>query len=261
MKQIDSNFKWSFSKLSSFQTCPLEFCLQYLQDPPLPQEQNPWAEFGILCHALLEEYAKGEIEKDMLAFEYASRYDNIIQHHFPPYPKGYAENTYQQGLAYFENFEGFGSQYQVLSAEEKFEIPIRGYRFVGVSDLTLRNMETGKITVIDHKTKSESSMKSEVSLYRHQLYLYAEYVKQHYGEFPETIQFNMIKSEKPIIEQFSPERHEETLNWLENTITDILFETQWNPNPKQYYCKFICSMLPYCEAGMDISQYCPRKNK
>ena len=82
MKQIDSNFKWSFSKLSSFQTCPLEFCLQYLQDPPLPQEQNPWAEFGILCHALLEEYAKGELEKDMLAFEYASRYDNIIQHHF-----------------------------------------------------------------------------------------------------------------------------------------------------------------------------------
>ena len=118
-----------------------------------------------------------------------------------------------------------------------------------------------KITVIDHKTKSESSMKSEVSIYRHQLYLYAEYVKQHYGEFPDTIQCNMMYSEKPIIEQFSPERHEETLNWLENTITDILFETQWNPNPKQYYCKFICSMLPYCEVGMDISQYCPRKNK
>ena len=39
---------WSFSKLSCFDECPYCFYLQYMQDPPLPQQGNAWSDYGTL---------------------------------------------------------------------------------------------------------------------------------------------------------------------------------------------------------------------
>lgn len=109
---IDQNFKWSFSKLSTYNTCPFSFWLQYMQDPPLEKQQNAWAEFGNLCHELLEQYGKGELTLDQLPVEYEKRYAGTVVHNFPPTPKDYAEKAYQQGLEYFKNFKGFGDRYE-----------------------------------------------------------------------------------------------------------------------------------------------------
>lgn len=255
---IDADFRWSFSKLSAYETCPLGFWLQYLQDPPLPQQQNAWAEYGILCHSLLEEFAKGELPAELLSAEYDARYDSVVQHQFPPFPKGYAEKTYKQGLAYFDSFTGFGEQYKVVSTEERFEIRIGPYIFVGVSDLVLKDKEDGKLIVIDHKTKSASSMKNEVETYKKQLYIYAEHVRQKYGEYPKTLMFNMIKSDQPIVESFNLDKHNETLRWVEETIDDILLESAWISKPNNFYCRYICSMFGDCEDGQ---RACTTKSK
>lgn len=248
--QIPENFNWSFSKLSTFETCPYSFYLQYLHDPPLEKQQNAWAEYGILCHSLLEEYAKGELKAEALTAEYKRRYPDVVVHNFPPYPKNYAEKAFQQGIDYFDSFTGFGDGYEVVSTEEYFSIRIGSYTFVGISDLVLRDKNTSDLIVIDHKTKSESSMKNELDLYKKQLYIYAEHVKNKYGCFPTEIQFNMIKSCVPIIEKFSPEKHAETLQWVEDTIDLIFFEDQWEAKPNQYYCRYICPVFQHCEDGM-----------
>lgn len=256
---IPEKFDWSFSKLSTFETCPRAFQLQYLQDPPLPKQQNAWAEYGILCHAILEEFAKGELPVNQLTAEYKERYPDVVVHNFPPYPKGYAEKAFQQGIDYFESFSGFGDQYEVVSTEEYFRLNIGPYSFVGISDLVLRDKNTGGLVVVDHKTKSESSMKNEIDLYKKQLYIYAEHVKNKYGQYPSQIQFNMIKSNQPIVENFSSKEHEETLQWVEDTIDYIFFEQDWIAKPNQYYCRYICPVFQHCEAGMKACQITKKK--
>lgn len=256
---IPDKFDWSFSKLSTFETCPRAFQLQYLQDPPLPKQQNAWAEYGILCHIILEKFAKGELPVNQLTAEYKERYPDVVVHNFPPYPKGYAEKAFQQGIDYFESFSGFGDQYEVVSTEEYFHLNIGPYSFVGISDLVLRDKSTGELVVVDHKTKSESSMKNEIDLYKKQLYIYAEHVKNKYGQYPSQIQFNMIKSNQPIVEKFSIEKHEETLQWVEDTIDYIFFEQDWIAKPNQYYCRYICPVFQHCEAGMKACQITKKK--
>lgn len=257
---ITDNFTWSFSKLSSYDTCPYSFALQYLQDPPLPKQQNAWAEYGILCHSLLEEFAKGELPADKLTAEFIERYPDSVVHEFPPYPKGYAEKTYKQGIDYFNRFTGFGDQYDIVSTEEFFKIHIGPYPFVGISDLVLSDRNTGELVVIDHKTKSESSMKQEINLYRKQLYIYAEHVFRKYGKYPKEIRFNMIKSDQPIIEPFSLNNHLETLRWAESTIDNIIFEDEWPAHPNNYYCRYICPVFQNCEYGMEACKS-PKKKK
>ena len=70
-KIIDETFRWSFSQLETFETCPRQFYLQYMLDPPIEQDQNAFAEYGTFCHSLLESWAKGEVEKSQLADLYA----------------------------------------------------------------------------------------------------------------------------------------------------------------------------------------------
>lgn len=249
---LDNNSVWSFSRLELFHTCPYAFYLTHMQDPPLPQAQNAWAEFGTLCHSLLEEYGNGTLTAEMLVPEYKKRYPTEVIHQFPPVGKGnYGEKTYNEGLEYFSQFSGFGDEYDVVSTEEKFLIEVRGYKIAGISDLVLRNKETGKLIVVDHKTKGASSMRKDISTFKKQLYLYAEHVKQKYGEYPDELRFNMIRNKDTIAEKFSIDKLEEMKDWVEETIDIICLEDEFAPNPNMFYCRHICSMIEHCADGQE----------
>ena len=260
-KPLTADMKWSFSKLYTYAECPYGFWLRYLQDPPLPDSGNAWSDYGTLCHALLEEYALGKISILDLADEYERRYNDAIVHEFPPFPKGYSQKTYQQGLDYFSNFEGFDEDtHDIVSAEEKFEIKVGDNTLVGISDLVLRNRETGRLIVIDHKTKSLKSMQHDFSLYRNQLYLYALHVKERYGEYPEKLIFNMLKApDKSFVEPFSEEQMKMTCEWIENRIDDIYLEDKWpalkadeiRSGKGDYYCRYICPVFGYCSEAQE----------
>ena len=252
-KIIDETFRWSFSKLETFETSPRQFYLQYMLDPPIEQDQNAFAEYGTFCHCLLESWAKGEVEKSQLADLYAENYCDHVLHLFPPYPKGFAEKAYREGLLYFQNFCGFGKDMRVLSVEEKFELDIAGNLFVGIADLVLEDNNTGDITIIDHKTKSERSMKNDLQKYRRQLYTYAAYCKQKFGRFPKVLKFNMIKSMNFIAEEFNLQSYEETMRWIANTIDLIQMETDWKENESRYFCQNICGVWADCDSGIRLN--------
>lgn len=238
------NFRWSFSALNAYLQCPQMFYLQYVQR--CSQVENAFSQYGTFTHSLLEKYAKDEIPDFALAEEYAAQFDEQVTAPFPPFPKGMGQKYYDQGLQYFESFQGFGEQYEVLSAEEKFEILIGGYTFVGLADLILRDKNTGEIIVIDHKSKSSSSMAKDLSMYRRQLYLYAAYVKEKYGQYPAYLKFNLFRENQWITEAFDLQVFKKTTQWAVETVQKILQETAWPVKPFSYFCRFVCGVMFDC---------------
>lgn len=164
---------------------------------------------------------------------------------------------YEAGKVYFESFSGFGD-YEVLTVEEKFELDIEGYRFVGIADLVLRDPQDGGIIVIDHKSKSMSSMKKELDTYRKQLYTYAAFVKQKFGVFPKKVMFNMFREGTFIEEIFDPAMYQHTMNWIVETIDSIILESEWKVSPSSFFCRFVCSVFDHCPAR-DAILYSPKK--
>ena len=187
-----------------------------------------------------------------LADAYEAEYDEAVKHYFPPFPKGMAGQYYDEGLQYFRSFDGFGSDKEILSVEDKFELDIRGNRFVGIADLVLQDKKTGDIIVIDHKSKSMNSMKKAQYENTRQLYTYAAYVKERFGEFPTLLQFNMFRYGVNINEPFAMERYEETMDWIERTIAQIKAEREWRGSSSGYFCRFICSTRMHCPVGEEI---------
>ena len=187
-----------------------------------------------------------------LADAYEAEYDEAVKHYFPPFPKGMAGQYYDEGLQYFQSFDGFGDDKKILSVEDKFELDIRGNRFVGIADLVLQDKKTGDIIVIDHKSKSMNSMKKAQYENTRQLYTYAAYVKERFGEFPTLLQFNMFRYGVNINEPFAMERYEETMDWIERTIAQIKAEKEWKVSSSGYFCRFICSTRLHCPVGEEI---------
>lgn len=206
---------------------------------------NAFSDYGTFAHSLLERWAKGELAPWELQIEWESGYDAAVTHPFPPFMKNYDSKAKALGSAYFASFNGFPG-YDIISSERRFTVPIGPYEFDGIADLVLRNQADGSLMVIDHKTKGASSMKKDIKLYRKQLYIYAHYVKQEYGEYPKTLAFNMIKTGELISEPFSMERMNETTDWVVSTIDAICTDTEFLPNPDAFHCQFLCDVRAQC---------------
>lgn len=222
----------------------MAYKLKYIDHKP--DDGNAFAEYGTHCHEILEKWAHDELPDFLMAAAYEEGYDQALAHSFPPFPKGMPQKYYDAGLAYFENFTGFGDQYDVLAAEERFEIEIGGYPFVGIADLVLKNRETGEIEVIDHKSKSMSSMKKELDTYRKQLYVYARFVKQKFGVYPAKLRFNMFRDGVFIDEPFDMDAYEAAMAWIVEMIEKVQRETEWPTHKDKYFCRWICGVVGSC---------------
>jgi len=212
----------------------------------VPQENNAFAEYGTLCHALLEDWANGNKFSFELADAFAERFDTEVTHYFPPFPRDMGQRYYDAGLAYFHSFDGFGSQYEVVAVEERFELSIDGWPIVGVMDLVLKDKTTGRLVVIDHKSKSQKTMKQHMSIYRKQLYLYAAAVEQTYGVPPAQICFNLFRDNAMVIEEYDPAVMQSVKEWVLKIIRSIQADTKWEAKPSSYFCNYICSSAAHC---------------
>ena len=231
----------------------MAYKLQYIDRKP--SDGNFFSDYGSFGHELLERWAKGELQAIALASEYDDLYNLSVTHDPPPFPKGMSQRYFEAGAKYFQNFSGFGDDWEILAVEEKFAIEIRGRLFLGIADLVLRSKSTGKITVVDHKSKSKNSMEKEIETYRHQLYIYALFVKQKYGEYPEKIAFNMFKEGYLIEESFDYAQLEKTEAWSDSTINTILADTTFEASPNDYFCRFLCGVSEFCEKCPKITDW------
>lgn len=259
MCTVPPNFKFSFSSISAYAHCPMMFKLHYIDG--IREDENAFAQYGSFCHQLLEGFAKNQIPSFALAEEYEKHYDESVTASWPPFPKGMPQKYYEQGLQYFEGFEGFGDRYEVISVEERFELDIGGYPFVGLADLVLRDKDTGEITVIDHKSKSSSVMKKDLPTYRKQLYIYAAYVKEKFGVFPKYLKFNLFRENEWVTEEFDEAVYHEVMQWVVDTIDAILLETDWKVCSSSYFCRFVCGVFNDCPAREAVLNPPPKEKK
>lgn len=258
MKHLPSDFRWSFSKLAAYLQCPRSFYLTYIEDDKDDAIESFYGQVGTWCHKLLEGFAKDEIPAFCLAEEFADGYDANVTMSPPKFPKNIWQSTYDQCFAYFDQFNGFGDEWEVISVEDKFVIRLADqYNVSGIADLVLRNKDTGAIRIIDHKTKSKSSLSKEINLYRKQLYLYAHWCYERFGQWPQDVCFNMIRTQEMIIEPFSLEEHDKAMQWFVDMIEQIqsadTFE-DWNCNISKFFCQNICDLSLACPEWQEIRQ-------
>lgn len=253
MSLLKDNHIYSYSQLSSVSECPFGFYLQRIERAE--QQSNGFAEQGTLIHDLLDQWAKGELTKEQLPEEYARRYPEEVVTKFPRMltAKGYAEKAYNLGIEYFENFDEFAG-YTIISAEEKFETEIDGRPFIGIIDMILKDDLTDELIVLDHKSKSLTAFKkSEDEMYRQQL-LYAKYVHEKYGQWPDRLMFNLFKEGgKKMERRFRITDYDAAMLWARQQIEkieeyDVL---DWlECKEPDFFCNEICSVRKHCPNGI-----------
>lgn len=246
---LPDDIVWSYSKLTTYEHCPLAFKLQYLDR--CPQTNNAYAEYGTLCHELLEKWATGELAAFELGDQYRQGFDKTITHSFPPFPKGLGAKYFDAGIRYFDTFAGFGEHLEILASEKRFTTTVGGRPFVGIVDLLLSDPETGDIILMDHKSASLSSMKKKVAKQLRQLYLYAGFVRERHGTFPTRLILNLFREMEWINTAFDPTAFEEASAWAIDMIQMVEVEQDWLPCKLDYFCRFICSVAYHCPTHLE----------
>lgn len=240
---------WSYSRISSFCQCPYEFYLRYIENNK--SEENFFGQYGSFIHKILEKYAKGELSIFELSKYYEDNFDLEITCD-APYSMGDLRQAYfEKGLDYLDNIDLILDEYEVLGVEKKVSFSIDGYSFIGFIDLLLKDKTSGKILIIDHKSRALKFKKNgELSKtdspafegFKRQLYLYSKGIIDEYKIAPSKLCWNMFKERKWISTDFHQDEYEQALQWAKWTIDMIKLEDEWKPNPEFYYCKYLCGM-------------------
>ncbi len=253
MSLINDGYVYSYSRLTSFAECPYSFFLKQIER--LPQKTNGFAEQGSLIHDLIDKWAKGELQKEDLPNEYVRRYPDEVVTQFPNnmVSRGYAEKTYEAGLRYFEKFDEFKGL-QIIGTEIKFKTVLCGRPFVGTIDMVARDKKTGKLLIVDHKSKSYLSFTKSGSIMWRQQLLYALYIKETYGIYPDMLMFNLFKENgMRISKPFIMAEYEDAIKWAEEIMTQIesyeMYDWLAHKERPDFFCQNLCNMREHCLLG------------
>lgn len=259
-KQIDKMI-WSYSRVNSYDQCPSGWKLHYIDHEP--QESSAFAEWGSLCHSIFEDYAKGNLMAYELGEAYQQRYYDYVHSEFPPIRgEPLCDRYYNRGFELFSSFEGFPECWEILGVELEVTLKIDGKTFTGFIDLLVRNKNTGRLIVVDHKSKSSFKDPDEQMHYALQLYLYAMWVYDTYKEYPETLLFNMFRVGETVEIQFSEQDMLKAEQWFTSTIERIYQDVDfWDKITLEYeaknkdirtyknddfFCKYLCGSRTSC---------------
>lgn len=254
---------WSYSRVKSYFEGPRMFYLTYLDEGD--QLESAFAQWGSLCHELLDRFARGEL----LAFELSDEYDRL-------YPEKMTERFpwnlwrdldalyYDSGKAYFDSFEGFPENWETVGSEIEIHVTIRGLEVRGFIDLLVRDRNDGRLIVVDHKSKSRFKSDQELELYGFQPYLYAEWVLQTYGEYPKELVFNLFRAGTRVTIPFTEEGKAKALDWLEDTVRRI-YEDEDFPDKVEVRCRERGEPIPeettpdfFCQQLCGVRHRCAR---
>lgn len=247
-KFIIDNMLWSFSRLNSFYTCPHEWHEKYIMCQY--GENGFFGEFGSCCHTVLEKYAKGEISLFEISQEYEKEFRNTVVHDAPPNKYVDIKQSYfDKGMDYFDNIDFDLDKFEILGVEKEVRFKIDDKDFIGYIDLLLREKDTGKIIILDHKSASIKFLKNgnvskkdqaHVREFIRQLQLYAVPVIEEYGKVDE-LWWNLFKDQNWLKLPWTQEDHDEAIKWAKDTISLIENEKEYKCNPDYYYCWNLCS--------------------
>lgn len=236
--------RYSFTKLSSWYTCPYGWKLKYIDGKS--GIGNAFSSYGSFVHELLEKYAKGEVKLEELPALYEWEFDSAIEEKFP-YNKytDLRESYYNQGLEFLKNFQGY-DDYEILGVEKKFEVKVKDWLFNGIIDLLFADRD-GKLIIRDYKSKAKFANPLERNEYARQLYLYSIAVEEEYGALPDELQFLMFRRNELVVIPFDINDYENAIDWADMTVNAIRNAFDYPPYCDEFYAQNLCNHREYCE--------------
>lgn len=246
---IIDNMLWSFSRLNSFYNCPYEWYEKYIMCQY--GDTNFFSEFGTCCHETLEKYAKGQISLFEISETYEKEFEKTVRCDAPVNKYvDIKQSYYDKGLDYFDNIDLNLDDYEVLGVEKEVRFKIDDKDFIGYIDLLLKEKETGKIIILDHKSASIKFLKNgnvskkdqaRVREFIRQLQLYSIAVIEEYGHVDE-LWWNLFKDRNWLKINWTKEDYDEAVKWAKDTIELIKNEKEYPcNNTSYYYCNYLCS--------------------
>lgn len=254
-----NDIRLSYSKLSQFDQCPRSYFLEHIQG--CRDDDNFYSQYGSLVHDLIRSVLTKEIDVRKIMYEYDARYDAEITKPFPAMLKDASVEYYCAGAEYLANGIYDLLEYNPIAVEEKFEMPMFDCTFVGILDFLGEHRPDGKIVLIDHKSSSAKQFSGkQFDKKARQLYLYADYVKQKIGKYPDAVAFNCFRDGKFVEKPFDMNLYDETMEWASETTLNILEmrkrfsddESKWTLLGNRFFCPNVCGMYDQCEISLRL---------
>lgn len=247
------NMKFSYSSVSSFNTCAYGFYLTYIQYEQ--RSGNFYSDFGSFLHLILQKYFEGELEIMELASYYEEHYEENVKSDAPPYPAGIADRYYADGLRFFEEFDFNKDNYEVVFVEDIIETTHNDIKLVVKPDLVLKDKKTGEYLLLDYKTSNPFSKdgrpdKKKMADYRKQMYLYAYFINHNRDYKISKIRLWFVRVNKFDEFDYVEEDAGDVVNWFFNGILNIKFEEEFPPCDtvkNKFFCQMLCSVSSSCE--------------
>ncbi|HUU87983.1 MAG TPA: PD-(D/E)XK nuclease family protein [Candidatus Glassbacteria bacterium] len=245
------NMRFSYSSANNFTTCRRQFYLSYIEYAD--RKPNFFSDFGLYCHDILEKYFARELEIWDLEDYYVDNYGEGVQNSPPPYPKGMADQYYQDGLEFFANFDFDLNAYDVVSIEDKIDATVNDIDLVIKPDLVLRENATGKYSLVDYKTsklKFNKYDEDKIAGYMKQFYLYSHFLKVGRDIDISTITVWFIRNNYIMNIDVDPIKMQETIDWFFGVIKDIKKEEDWETTTDKktkFFCQWLCGCRDSCD--------------
>ena len=270
-----NNERYSFSKLSTFHECKMQYYLQYIAK--IPQKENIYSNLGSCIHNILEnrqETREYDIEKDIEAFIDEVETAEMFGIEFPN--EKIKEDYIKCIIHCLKTLKPFCEKVEI---EKELNFEIDGVNIVGYVDC-IKFLDDNKIDIYDYKTSSIYS-KKQLEEKAMQLILYAIGLEKEGYEINSiswiflkyvTVQGarkekNIKRSEledgqkfKPCIYKWEYNENEKqrAIEWVKSTIDGINYCKEFNDweskNITKYNsfgCSNICGVCGKCEALKD----------
>lgn len=247
VKDAVSVNSFSFSQLSTFNTCPLQYKYQYiLKVPTLPSSA---ATFGEIVHKTLQKFYQEflydqSVNKDRLIKLY---YENWV-------PVGFASKEHQEKMknegekmlaGFYDTFHD--DKVHIVALEKLFKIKMDEDIFITGKIDRVDSVDNNGIEIIDYKTgrkPDEKELKKSLQL---SIYALAATHKGLYNKklAEVSLTFYYLKDMQKVTMKRSVDEMEEMKKQIENTVGTVrkgVFKPKVGP-----WCEF-CSFRMICEA-------------
>ncbi len=251
-KTILDNIEWSFSTLHLYEQCPYAFyCKKICGDAGIG---NSYSDIGKFGHTINENIFNFKSTIDQALNEWINEFEDNIYHYISDSSK---EKKYISFCDYLTDFDELVfRKYEILGVELESHWEIGKYKCIGFIDLLLRERETGELLLIDHKSappffgkkgKLLKAQEENFKTYKKQMYMYCKPIYETYKTFPKKIIWNHMFDNQRTIIDFDINEYEETLVWVDETISKIYKDTKFEPCKSYMMCNQLCNYRMDCE--------------
>lgn len=241
--------KLSASSIGTYEKCPKKYHYQYIEKPPVPEQDWSHLEFGKCAHRVLELFHKDLCEN----VRNPSEYPDVMKLSFKDAIKEFDMDILKPEMpalklvlqSYLDKINKAGLP-QVIANELNFDFKIGEYTVRGFID-RIDKIADGHYKVVDYKTN-----KNPKYLSNFQLLLYALAIKEIYPDANKIDgAYVLLKHDCDTLEfEFSEKDYQETIDKVIRVGLSIDTSTEWEKRPS-ILCNW-CDYQSLCQNSWDV---------